>query len=73
MHYKKVHPERYGSYGSYELLVCNVAHQMIEKFMIEEKNCLILVKCSLKCGPFSAAQNNKKKNFRETMLFLFFT
>ena len=31
---KKVDPEIYVSFGSYELLVRNVAHQMYEKLMI---------------------------------------
>ena len=49
---KKVNPETYVPCGSYELLLSNVAHQMKEKLLIQK---------IFSNFPFSAAQNNKKK------------
>ena len=53
---KKLDPEIKVSCGSYELLVSNVAHQMVEKFMIQNKFSSLLGEILLKfeiCSFFS--------------------
>ena len=58
---KKVDPERYVSFGSYEPLVSNVAHQINVKFC-----------WNLKFIHFRPAQNNKKKQLlREIVSCIF--
>ena len=61
---KKVNPETYVLCGSYELLMSNVAHQMKEKFTIQNKFSHFLSQISLKfeiCSFFSGSKTNKKK------------
>ena len=63
---KKVNPETYVQCGSYELLLSNVAHQMKEKLMIQNKFSQFLSQISLKfeiCSFFSGSKQPEKNSF----------
>ena len=65
---KKVNPETYVSFGSYELLLSNVAHQMKEKLMIQNKFSHFLGQVALKfeiCSFFSSSKQPEKTSFEQ--------